>query len=69
MEAENKNFTGMNEPEEKPTAESILAAAEAEAQAAADQEETAKTAIPAEETITPNSLANGCCSFFLIAEL
>lgn len=23
MEAENKNFTGMNEPEEKPTAESI----------------------------------------------
>ena len=40
MEAENKNFTGMNEPEEKPTAESILAAAEAEAQAAADQEET-----------------------------
>ena len=31
MEAENKNFTGMNEPEEKPTAESILAAAEAEA--------------------------------------
>ena len=43
MEAENKNFTGMNEPEEKPTAESILAAAEAEAQAAADQEETAKT--------------------------
>ena len=37
MEAENKNFTGMNEPEEKPTAESILAAAEA--QAAAGQEE------------------------------
>ena len=31
MEAENKNFTGMNEPEEKPTAENILAAAEAEA--------------------------------------
>ena len=31
MEAENKNFTGMNEPEEKPTAESILAEAEAEA--------------------------------------
>ena len=27
MEAENKNFTGMNEPEEKPTAESILAVA------------------------------------------
>ena len=24
MEAENKNFTGMNEPEEKPTAESIF---------------------------------------------
>ena len=63
MEAENKNFTGMNEPEEKPTAESILAAAEAEAQAAADQEETAKTAIPAEETITPNSLANGMLQY------
>lgn len=65
MEAENKNFTGMNEPEEKPTAESILAAAEAEAQAAAGQEETAKTAIPAEETITPNSLANGMLQFLL----
>lgn len=38
MEAENKNFTGMNEPEEKPTAESILAAAEAQVEA--DQEET-----------------------------
>lgn len=59
MEAENKNFTGMNEPEEKPTAESILAAAEAEAKVAAEREETTKTAIPAEETITPNSLANG----------
>ena len=38
MEAENKTFTGMNEPEEKPTAESILAAAEAQVEA--DQEET-----------------------------
>lgn len=38
---------------------------EAEAQAAADQEETAKTAIPAEETITPNSLANGMLQFLL----
>lgn len=38
MEAENKNFTGMNEPEEKPTAESILAAAEAEAKTAAGRE-------------------------------
>lgn len=37
MEAENKNFTGMNEPEEKPT----------------------------EETITPNSLANGMLQFLL----
>ena len=63
MEAENKNFTGMNEPEEKPTAESILAAAEA--QAAAGQKETTKTAIPAEETITPNSLANGMLQFLL----
>lgn len=35
MEAENKEFNGMNEPEEKPTAESILAEAEAEAKAAA----------------------------------
>ena len=65
MEAENKNFTGMNEPEEKPTAESILAAAEAEAKVAAGREETTKTAIPAEETITPNSLANGMLQFLL----
>lgn len=65
MEAENKNFTGMNEPEEKPTAESILAAAEAEAKTAAGREETTKTAIPAEETITPNSLANGMLQFLL----
>ena len=65
MEAENKNFTGMNEPEEKPTAESILAAAEAEAKVAAEREETTKTAIPAEETITPNSLANGMLQFLL----
>lgn len=67
MEAENKNFTGMNEPEEKPTAESILAAAEAEAEAkvAAGREETTKTAIPAEETITPNSLANGMLQLLL----
>lgn len=65
MEAENKNFTGMNEPEEKPTAESILAAAEAEAKTAAGREETTKTAIPAEETITPNSLANGVLQFLL----
>lgn len=63
MEAENKTFTGMNEPEEKPTAESILAAAEAQVEA--DQEETTKTAIPAEETITPNSLANGMLQFLL----
>lgn len=63
MEAENKNFTGMNEPEEKPTAESILAAAEA--QAAAGQEETTKTAIPAEETITPDTLAAGMLHFLL----
>ena len=65
MEAENKNFTGMNEPEEKPTAESILAAAEAEAKVAAGREETTKTAIPAKETITPNSLANGMLQFLL----
>lgn len=65
MEAENKNFTGMNEPEEKPTAESILAAAEAEAKVVAEREETTKTAIPAEETITPNSLANGMLQFLL----
>ena len=65
MEAENKNFTGMNEPEEKPTAESILAAAEAEAKVAAEREETTKTAIPAKETITPNSLANGMLQFLL----
>lgn len=63
MEAENKNFTGMNEPEEKPTAESVLAVAEA--RAAADQEETTKTAIPAEETITPDILAAGMLHFLL----
>ena len=63
MEAENKNFTGMNEPEEKPTAESILAAAET--RAAAGQEETTKTAIPAEETITPDTLAAGMLHFLL----
>lgn len=63
MEAENKNFTGMNEPEEKPTAESILAAAEAQVEA--DQEETTKTAIPAEETITPDTLAAGMLHFLL----
>lgn len=63
MEAENKTFTGMNEPEEKPTAESILAAAEAQVEA--DQEETTKTAIPAEETITPDTLAAGMLHFLL----
>ena len=63
MEAENKNFTGMNEPEEKPTAESVLTVAEA--QAAAGQEETTKTAIPAEETITPDALAAGMLHFLL----
>ena len=65
VEAENKNFTGMNEPEEKPTAESILAAAEAEAKVAAGQEETTKTAIPAEKTITPDILAAGMLHFLL----
>ena len=65
MEAENKNFTGMNEPEEKPTAENILATVEAEAQAAAGQEETTKTAITAEETITPDTLAAGMLHFLL----
>lgn len=51
--------------EEKPTAESILAAAKAEAKVAAGREETTKTAIPAKETITPNSLANGMLQFLL----
>jgi len=46
-------------------AEEILAAAEAEAKTAAGREETTKTAIPAEETITPNSLANGMLQFLL----
>lgn len=40
-------------------------AAEAEAKTAAGREETTKTAIPAEETITPNSLANGMLQFLL----
>ena len=38
---------------------------EAEAKVAAEREETTKTAIPAEETITPNSLANGMLQFLL----
>lgn len=56
---------GDHEPEEKPTAESILATVEAEAQAAAGQEETTKTAITAEETITPDTLAAGMLHFLL----
>lgn len=63
MEAESKEFNGMNEPEEKPTAENILAAVEAPA--AADQEETIKTAILAEETIMPATLAAGMLHFLL----
>ena len=51
--------------EQNMEAESILAAAEAEAKVAAEREETTKTAIPAEETITPNSLANGMLQFLL----
>ncbi len=35
------------------------------AKTAAGREETTKTAIPAEETITPNSLANGMLQFLL----
>lgn len=51
-------------------AKSIYAAEEsvltvAEAQAAAGQEETTKTAIPAEETITPDALAAGMLHFLL----
>lgn len=46
-------------------AKSIYAAAEAEAKVAAEREETTKTAIPAKETITPNSLANGMLQFLL----
>lgn len=38
---------------------------EAEAKVAAGREETTKTAIPAKETITPNSLANGMLQFLL----
>lgn len=38
---------------------------EAEAKVAAEREETTKTAIPAKETITPNSLANGMLQFLL----
>lgn len=55
MEAENKNFTGMNEPEEKPTAESILAAAEAQVEA--DQEETTSIEEKAKTHITAYDLA------------
>lgn len=65
MEAENKEFNGMNEPEEKPTAESILAEAEAEVQAAAVKEET--TALPIEKSITPEILAAGMLHFLFDA--
>lgn len=65
MEAESKEFNGMNELEEKPTAESILAEAEAEAQAAAIKEET--TALPIEESITPETLAAGMLHFLFDA--
>ena len=63
MEAESKEFNGMNEPEEKPTAERILA--EAEAQVAAVKEET--TALPIEESITPETLAAGMLHFLFDA--
>jgi len=47
-------------------AKSIYAAEESEEQnMAAEREETTKTAIPAEKTITPNSLANGMLQFLL----
>lgn len=67
---ENKVFEGMNTPieevAEKKTAPAALKADEnTEVQAAADQEETTKTAIPAEETITPDTLANGMLQFLL----
>lgn len=62
MEAENKNFTGMNEPEEKPTAESILGEAEAreqntETKTAAGQEETTSIEGEAKTHITAYDLA------------
>lgn len=60
---ESEEFNGMNEPEEKPTAERILA--EAEAQAAAVKEET--TALPIEESITPETLAAGMLHFLFDA--
>ncbi len=65
VEAENKEFNGMNEPEEKPTAESILAEAEAEARAAAVEKET--TALPIEESITPEAVAAGMLHFLFDA--
>lgn len=43
----------------------VAVEAKAEAKTAAGREETTKTAIPAEETITPNSLANGMLQFLL----
>lgn len=57
MEAESKEFNGMNEPEEKPTAESILAEAEAEAEAKAAAE-TAKST-----NIIPYDLAKEVVEF------
>ena len=48
MEAESKEFNGMNEPEEKPTAESILAEAEAKVAAVEDGIEVRTNVIPYE---------------------
>ena len=65
MEAKNKEFNGMNEPEEKPTAESILAEAEAAAQAAAVAEETAEP--KKRGNVTPEVLAAGMLHFLFDA--
>lgn len=67
MEAENKEFNGMNEPEEKPTAESILAEAEAEAEAQAAAVEKETVALPIEESVAPEALATGLLHFLFDA--
>lgn len=62
MEAESKEFNGMNEPEEKPTAESILAEAEAEAKAKA-KAATVEDGIEVRTNVIPYDVAKEVVEF------
>lgn len=59
VEAENKEFNGMNEPEEKPTAESILAEVEADRAKAAAVED----GIEVRTNVIPYDVAKGVVEF------